>query len=166
MVLLKDGAPITDDWLDTSTTDAVLETDKSSVIYTLEDWQERRDELSKRNGPNAIILPNDVLPDVIAGDLDNLSMVVVIVPTFKDGRAYSQVRRLRERLGFKGDIRVTGDVLVDQFAAFHRLGANILDLKKDKEAALWSSIVGEVSNSYQHAIMDKDQNIPRQRQKP
>ena len=43
-------------------------------------------------------------------------------PKFTDGRAFSQAFLLRRRLGFKGDIRATGDVLIDQLVQMQRTG--------------------------------------------
>ena len=43
-------------------------------------------------------------------------------PKFTDGRAYSQALLLRRRYKFAGDIRATGDVLIDQLVHMHRSG--------------------------------------------
>jgi uncharacterized protein (DUF934 family) len=46
--------------------------------------------------------------------LEGVDRVVLNFPKFTDGRAFSQARLLRRRRGFTGDIRATGDVLIDQ----------------------------------------------------
>ncbi|MEM9170247.1 MAG: DUF934 domain-containing protein [Pseudomonadota bacterium] len=79
---------------------------------------------------------------VLANDLDlssvdpraNFSLfgeIIVHVPTFKDGRAYSQVRRLREQYGFDGVVRVRGDVLRDQVQFMARVGVTAVDVADD-----------------------------------
>ena len=55
-------------------------------------------------------------------------------PKFQDGRAYSQARILRERLGFRGELRATGQVLRDQFVFMLRAGFDSFEVKKDADA--------------------------------
>ena len=54
--------------------------------------------------------------------LDGVRLVVLNFPKFTDGRAYSQARLLRERLGYKGGLRATGAVLRDQLPFLLRCG--------------------------------------------
>ncbi len=49
-------------------------------------------------------------------------LVVLNFPKFTDGRAYSQARLLRERLGYAGELRATGAVLRDQLPFLLRCG--------------------------------------------
>jgi uncharacterized protein (DUF934 family) len=62
--------------------------------------------------------------DVLALEphLGNLDLVAVTFPAFNDGRAFSQASLLRSRLGYAGDIRATGDVLIDQIPLMLRCG--------------------------------------------
>lgn len=53
-------------------------------------------------------------------------------PKFTDGRAYSQAFLLRRRLGFKGEIRATGDVLIDQLVQMERTGFDVAVLRQDQ----------------------------------
>ena len=64
-----------------------------------------------------------------AGTLD-LDRIDLHFPHFTDGRAYSQAYLLRRRLGFKGDLRVTGDVLIDQLIQMERTGFSGAVLKE------------------------------------
>ncbi len=65
-------------------------------------------------------LANDADPQAIS--LDGIERVELHFPKFSDGRAFSQAFLLRRRLGFQGDIRATGDVLVDQLVQMQRSG--------------------------------------------
>ena len=56
------------------------------------------------------------------GALDGVERVELQFPKFTDGRAFSQAVLLRRRHGFAGDIRATGDVLIDQLVQMHRSG--------------------------------------------
>lgn len=68
----------------------------------------------------AVALANDA--DALALPLDGVERVDLHFPNFTDGRAFSQAFLLRRRRGFKGDIRATGDVLIDQLVQMQRTG--------------------------------------------
>ena len=57
-----------------------------------------------------------------AGSLNGVERIELHFPKFTDGRAYSQARLLRRRYRFAGDIRATGDVLIDQLVHMYRSG--------------------------------------------
>lgn len=82
-----------------------------------------------------VLWPNnkDVLE--LAPVIDRLALVALVFPKFRDGRAYTQARLLRERLGFTGELRATGNVLRDQFLLMVRCGFDALDVAKDSDAA-------------------------------
>ena len=67
-----------------------------------------------------LTLANDVDPRTIS--LDGVRRIDLNFPKFTDGRAYSQAYMLRRRLNFKGELRATGDVLIDQLVQMHRSG--------------------------------------------
>ena len=54
--------------------------------------------------------------------LDGVELIVLNFPKFTDGRAYSQARLLRERLGYRGELRATGAVFLDQLPFMLRCG--------------------------------------------
>jgi uncharacterized protein (DUF934 family) len=56
------------------------------------------------------------------GHLDRLALVAVAFPAFNDGRAFSHASLLRTRLGFTGEVRALGDVLIDQVPLMLRCG--------------------------------------------
>ena len=57
-----------------------------------------------------------------AGSFEGIERIELNFPKFTDGRAYSQAVLLRRRYRFAGDIRATGDVLIDQLVHMHRSG--------------------------------------------
>ena len=63
-----------------------------------------------------------------------MSLVALVFPKFQDGRAYSQARILRERFGYRGEMRATGQVLRDQFVFMLRAGFDAFEVKKDADA--------------------------------
>ena len=68
-------------------------------------------------------------------DLTGVDCVVLQFPKFTDGRAYSQAFLLRRRLGFAGDIRATGDVLIDQLVQMQRSGFSSAVLREGVDAS-------------------------------
>ena len=82
---------------------------------------------------NVLALGNDA--DVLAVPLEGVDRVELQFPKFTDGRAFSQARLLRQRRGFTGDIRATGDVLVDQLVQMYRVGFSSAVLKEGKDPA-------------------------------
>ena len=76
------------------------------------------------NALKTLQIANDAeLPEIAAsGALQGVERVELSFPKFTDGRAFSQAVLLRRRYGFAGDIRATGDVLIDQLVQMHRSG--------------------------------------------
>jgi uncharacterized protein (DUF934 family) len=64
--------------------------------------------------------------------LEGVPLVEITIPRFTDGRAYSIARQLRERYGYVGELRATGDVLVDQLALLARVGFDSFQLRQDQ----------------------------------
>ena len=77
-----------------------------------------------------LTLANDTDPR--EADLDGVTTIVLQFPKFTDGRAFSQAFLLRRRLGFTGEIRATGDVLIDQLAQMQRSGFSQAVLRDDQ----------------------------------
>jgi uncharacterized protein (DUF934 family) len=65
-------------------------------------------------------------------DLTGVSRIDLNFPKFTDGRAYSQAFLLRRRLGFTGELRATGDVLIDQLVQMERTGFDVAVLRADQ----------------------------------
>ena len=85
-------------------------------------------------GQNVVELANDVDPRTLS--LDGVDRIDLVFPKFTDGRAFSQAFLLHRRLGFKGEIRATGDVLVDQLVQMQRSGFTSAVLRQDQDMAV------------------------------
>ncbi|MCF8160366.1 MAG: DUF934 domain-containing protein [Polaromonas sp.] len=81
-------------------------------------------------GLQVLTLANDADPATLA--LDGITRIELNFPKFTDGRAFSQAYLLRRRLDFRGDIRATGDVLVDQLLQMQRSGFSSAVLRADQ----------------------------------
>ena len=77
-----------------------------------------------------VFLANDADPRTL--DLAGITRIDLHFPKFTDGRAYSQAFLLRRRLGYTGEIRATGDVLIDQLVQMERTGFDVAVLREDQ----------------------------------
>lgn len=92
------------------------------------------DHQSPAEGQQTIIAPaNDADPFTL--DLTGVQRIDLHFPKFTDGRAFSQARLLRKRLGFVGEIRATGDVLIDQLVQMQRCGFDVAVLREGVDIA-------------------------------
>ena len=83
--------------------------------------------------PALVTLANDADPRTL--DLNGITRIDLQFPKFTDGRAYSQAFLLRRRLGFVGELRATGDVLIDQLVQMNRTGFDVAVLREGVDAS-------------------------------
>src|SRR3982075_2571850 len=107
------------------------------------------DALSRRLGKTGVIWPNNRDVDDLVPYLERLAVVALVFPTFRDGRAYSQARLLKERYGYRGELRATGQVLRDQFLFMLRAGFDAFEVKKESDAEAFANTVKRYSVFYQ-----------------
>jgi len=123
----------------------------ADLIAPLALLQARGDELLERTGRTGVLLqPNDD-PAAIAGTLQRLALISVNFPKFGDGRGYSSARLLRERYGYRGELRAVGDVLRDQLLFLKRCGFDSFELRADQEATEALAAFSELGAQYQAA---------------
>ena len=96
---------------------------------------------------NVIELANDVDPRTLP--LDGVDRIDLVFPKFTDGRAFSQAFLLHRRLGFKGEIRATGDVLVDQLVQMQRSGFTSAVLREGQDMAVAQKQLDRYKSFYQ-----------------
>lgn len=100
-------------------------------------------------GQNTLTIANDTDVGSVQTALRTADAVELHFPKFTDGRAYSQAVQLRRRLGFKGEIRATGDVLVDQLVQMQRTGFSSAVLRADQDAAHAQTLLTQYAGFYQ-----------------
>jgi len=105
--------------------------------------------LLRRTAPTGVVWPNNRDLDDLVPWLDRLAVVALAFPSFRDGRAYSQARLLRERYGYRGQLRATGQVLRDQFLFMLRAGFDAFEVKKQSDAEAFAGTVNRYSVFYQ-----------------
>jgi uncharacterized protein (DUF934 family) len=132
------------------------------VIVPLAQWLAQRDVLLARDGRLGVWLTITEDPAVIAGDLNHFDLVAVDFPHFTDGRGYSVARLLRERYGWKGELRAIGDVIRDVVFYLSRCGFDAFDLKAGEDAQAALSAFGDFSEAYQTSV-ERPQPLFRRR---
>lgn len=85
-------------------------------------------EASNEGGFGVLIAPADDVTK-LAPHLERLALVALAFPAFNDGRAFSHASLLRSRLGYEGEVRAVGDVLIDQIPLMIRCGINSFAVK-------------------------------------
>ena len=108
-------------------------------------------ELTQRSGRTGVLWPNDRNVAELVLYLDRLELIALSFPNFKDGRAYSQARLLRERYRFRGELRATGQVLRDQFLYMLRAGFDAYEVTKPADAEAFAEATRRYSAFYQPA---------------
>ena len=123
---------------------------------------ERIVPLAQWRGEPGVLLGTADDPDAIAADLEKLSTVVIEFPQFTDGRGYSTARLLRERYGFKGEIRAAGEVLRDNLFYLSRCGFDSFVLSDQTKIEEALTALSDFSDGYQ-ASVDRPQPLFRRR---
>ncbi|MFV3306382.1 DUF934 domain-containing protein [Pseudomonas sp. NY15181] len=99
------------------------------IILPLKNWL----ALESGAGHGVWLSPDDD-PQRLDGHLDELPLIVIDFPSFRDGRGYSLAYLLRSRLGWRGELRAVGDVLRDQLAHMRQCGFDAFAVREDKSA--------------------------------
>ena len=147
MPLVK-GGKICGDTLVHVADDAALP-DDGAILISAARFLGDAEALSSRAGRTGVIWPNNRDVDDLVPWLHKLAAVALVFPSFRDGRAYSQARLLRERFGFRGELRATGQVLRDQFVFMLRAGFDAFEVKKESDAEAFAISVKRYSVFYQ-----------------
>ncbi|MEZ5831832.1 MAG: DUF934 domain-containing protein [Dongiaceae bacterium] len=149
MALLQHGALQPNNWRFVGD-DAAIPADEA-VIVSLKRWQAESESLRGRNAPVGVRLKNDEPALALAEDVHRLSLIEVEFPKFTDGRAFSQARILRDKLGYQGELRGIGNILRDQYLYMTRCGIDAVELPEDKPIEGYLAALEEFSAWYQPA---------------
>jgi uncharacterized protein (DUF934 family) len=147
MPLVK-NAKISDDAFVHVADDAPLPSD-GAILISAARFLEDPEAISRRLGKTGVVWPNNRDLDDLVPYLDRLAAVALVFPTFRDGRAYSQARLLRERFLYRGELRATGQVLRDQFVFMLRAGFDAFEVKKQADAEAFAQTAKRYSVFYQ-----------------
>ena len=126
---------------------------QGDVIVPLGLWLARREGFLAYPGRLGVWLDANEDPEAIAADLHRFVLVAVNFPKFADGRAYSIARLLRERHGYKGELRAIGDVLHDHLHFMKQCGFDAFLLREDQDAREALSALDTFSDGYQTSAL-------------
>ena len=154
-LIIKDRNVVTDPWLrlelgaDGRAPSAPASRD---LIVPLAMWRDQRARLLVRPGRLGVWLDSHEEPASIAEDLKLFGVVAVNFPKFGDGRGYSIARLLRERYGWKGELRAIGDIFRDQLFFLASCGFDAFELREGEDPREALAGFGVFSESYQASV--------------
>jgi phosphoadenosine phosphosulfate reductase len=154
MALIKHGLLSENDWKFLADDEALPPA--GPVVVSLERWQREQNELLARSAPLGIKLKAGEHPSAIAEHVSRFALIALEFPKFTDGRAYSYARLLRERYGYKGELRAIGQVLRDQLLFMHRCGFDAFEVAKGDAVEQWLKAIAEFDIVYQPAADGSD----------
>jgi uncharacterized protein (DUF934 family) len=153
MALIKHGKVVEGDGWQLIADDAPVP-ESGDVIVGLARLSADAGQLSARKGRLGVRVDPEDEPSEAAKVLPKVALVAVNFPKFGDGRGYSKARLLRERFGFKGELRAVGEVLADQLQYMSRCGFDAFELAAGKDVAAALHAMRDFSVTYQAATDD------------
>jgi len=149
MQIIKDKQLIDNTWTFIDDESELIDGD---IVITLPRWIKDRDLLLSRTGRLGIRLePADNTAD-IADDLNHFELIEVNFPVFTDGRAFSHARLLRDRYHYQGEIRATGNFMVDQIFYLSKVGVNAFELNDESLLPLALAVMDDFSADYRQVL--------------
>ncbi len=137
MALFKNDRFVPDEWHRLAE-GAALPLDGKRIL-TLPQWQDHRDHLRATNLPIGLVLGPASNPRELGPEIARFSLIAIDFPKFSDGRGFSLARRLRDELGFSGELRAVGDILYDQLQLLARCGFDAFEISHAATIALLAS---------------------------
>jgi len=107
-----------------------------------------RQIVTQLSPPDLVLEPTDD-PALAAGAVGLARVIAVNFPKFSDGRGYSIGRLLRERLGYKGELRAVGEVARDHLHAMEQCGFDAFQLREGEDPQAVLGAFGDFSDTYQ-----------------
>jgi uncharacterized protein (DUF934 family) len=158
--IIKGREVVADDWsvlrLEGEATPETIDVPAGKIIVPLAIWLAQKDTLSGR-ADIGVWIPSDQLASGIKDDLDKFGVIAIDFPKFTDGRGYSIAFNLRQRYGYKGELRAIGDVLRDQLFQMHRCGFDAFATRQDRSIVDALKGLSVFSETYQASV---DQPLP------
>lgn len=122
------------------------------LVVPLAVWLRRRDDLVERSPHVGLWLATHEDPHAAAPDLPRFGVIAVRFADFTDGRGYSLARGLRERHGYRGELRAVGDVRRDQLHYLASCGFDAFELRDGEDPLAALAAFADFSEAYQASV--------------
>ncbi len=126
----------------------------SKPIVTLAHYVRSSAALLARYPALGVQIASDKLPSDIP-ELGRLALIAIEFPRFSDGRGYSVARQLRDRYGYRGELRAVGWVLREWLYYLARCGFDAFELQPGKPLESALEAFTDFTVTYQAAADDK-----------
>lgn len=163
-IIFRDGSVRQNPWVVVQRPEGVESLDipeQQPALIPAQLWIENREQFAG-NDDIGVWLDSHDEPGILADHVHDLPLVAINFPKFSDGRGYSTARLLRERFGYKNELRAIGDVLLDQLQFMKRCGFDTYELRPDKDIRKAARSLNFFSQGYQ-AATDTDLPLFRRR---
>jgi uncharacterized protein (DUF934 family) len=159
MQIIKDGRIVADDWRHLADDEALA---GNRVTVSAARWQAEKSTLLAAGVELGLRLRGDDPLEELADDLPSFQLVVIEFPVMADGRGFSLARLLRERYGYRGEIRARGDFIRDQMFFLARVGVNAFECGQAQDLEALLPALSEFTVRYQAAV---DEPLPLYRRR-
>lgn len=150
--IIKNGTVVEDDWEvlrpEAGSAPEQAAVPAGKVLVPLKVWRAQYAQLRQRPDVG-VWFASDERAEDLGADAAGLPLIAVDFPKFADGRGYSIAYHLRNRLGYRGELRAIGDVLRDQLFYMHRVGFDAFAVRQDKDIQAAVRSLGDFSVGYQ-----------------
>ncbi len=130
--------------------------DTGDVILSLARFEAEGDALLSSNSRRVgVRVESDQEIEVLAYDLPRIAVVALAFPKFRDGRAFTSARLLRERFNYEGQVRAVGDVLQEQVGFMVRCGFDAFEPSDGATPEVLAKAANRFRHVYQRAADDR-----------
>jgi uncharacterized protein (DUF934 family) len=133
-----------------------------SLIVPLRVWRLRRDDLLGSGRGAGVWIATDAEPAALTEDVARLAVIAIRFASFTDGRGYSAARLLRERYGYRGELRAIGDVTRDLLSYLAACGFDAFALREGEDPQAALAAFDDFSDTY-HATIEQPDPLFRRR---
>ncbi|MGB2002982.1 MAG: DUF934 domain-containing protein, partial [Porticoccaceae bacterium] len=150
--LLKDGQVIDNTWqLIEANEDSQETLPNGDILVPVSMWQTNQSILENHRGAVGLWINGDEEIEGIAESIITAPVIAVNFPKFVDGRGFSVARLLRDRFGFKGELRAVGQIIRDQLFLLQRCGFNAFQFDSEIDLTEAVKSLADFSDAYQVA---------------
>lgn len=153
--LIKDGQVAENDWQRVDSADDLgeaLASPAEKLLVSLALWNDHSTELGSSGKTIGVWLDSEEDPYALPDTVAELPLIALNFPVFRDGRPFSAAAIIRERLGFRGELRAIGDVLRDQLFYMKRCGFDSFEISDEANVEEALSAFNDFTDSYQSTV--------------